>query len=312
MNPLTKSQQERIDEFLKYHRDGDGECNGILLKACADSYNLNEDERFYLALFYAITYCIPSSFKMLKERDYIYTNPQSYAKKNKDKLIFQSDRRYMRCNNLFEKTLNWLTSSGSLRESFEKDCISNRNIDIQKAIDHVRQWTSFGRFASYLFIETLVYLFGYDHTNTRFDWNNGDTATSGMLNLLCCDKEADYFDKNDRLPSNVNIDLLDLNLQKLIKAINATGGNDNISCIETSLCAYRKFFKGSRYNGYYLDRQLEEIHWHIQSGIEIELCKTLLRLRKELFDGKYLGELNNWKGIRKNLKRLYKDSGVIA
>lgn len=304
--------QKRINEFLKYHRDGDGECNGILLKAYADNLSMGENDRFDLALFYAITYSIPSALKLLRDRERINENVLEYAAKNKPKIIFQSDRRYMRCNGLFEKTMKWYVESGNIRERFESSCLEGNTINLEKAISHVKKWVSFGRFASFLFIETYAYLLGRDHLNTEFDWKNGDTATSGMLNLLGLDKEANYYDKTKTIPKNVSTKWLDEKLDVLLGSIRSTGGDDNVSCVETSLCAYRKFFKGSRYNGYYLDRQLEEINQFIKSGQELESCGILLDLRSRIFDNSYLGEIGGWNGVRKNLKRLYINTGKIS
>lgn len=311
MNSSKALLRKRVSEFLEYHRNGDGECNGVLLKAYADYKGLGKNDRFFLALTYAITYSIPSACKMLFDKEDIYTDPVLYSVNNKDKLIFQSDRRYMRCNRLFEKTLSWLVGAGDLMKEFEDKCCNNRCVEMESALNAVQKWVSFGRFASFLFIETVSYLLDYQCINAPFDWKNGDTATSGMMNLFGYDNEADFFDKYDKLPPNINEKQLDGFLSKLLDSIKASGGDDNIACVETSLCAYRKFHKGTRYNGYYLDRQLEEIYWHKERGIHSSLCDELLKLRSKLFDRKYLGEVNGWKGVRKNMKRLYIETGEI-
>jgi len=75
------------------------------------------------------------------------------------------------------------------------------------------------------------------------------------------------------------------------------------------LCAYRKFFKGSRYNGYYLDRMLEEVIY--MKKYYPNVSEQIFEIRKRNFDKKYLGELNGWNGIRKECKKLYRDYGVI-
>lgn len=312
MSKSPELLQKRINEFLKYHRYGDGECNGILLKAYSDKLSMGENDRFDLALFYAITYSIPSALKLLRDRERINENVLEYIEKNKQKIIFQSDRRYMRCNGLFEKTMNWYVNAGDIKERFESVCLEGNTIKLDKAIQHVKKWVSFGRFASFLFIETYVYLLGRDYLNTKFDWKNGDTATSGMLNLLGLDKEASYYDKTKTIPKNISVEWLDEKLDWLLESIRATGGNDNVSCVETSLCAYRKFFKGSRYNGYYLDRQLEEINQFIKNGQELESCRILLGLRSKIFDNRYLGEIGGWNGVRKKLKRLYINTGKVS
>ena len=77
------------------------------------------------------------------------------------------------------------------------------------------------------------------------------------------------------------------------------------------MCAYRKFYKGTRYNGFYLDRQLEEIYHFKKQPVAADIVKDLIILRRKLFDDKYLGEVGGWKGVRKECKTLYQRTGKI-
>ncbi len=69
--------------------------------------------------------------------------------------------------------------------------------------------------------------------------------------------------------------------------------------LETSLCAYKKLFFKTRYVGYYIDRQLEELV-KMQKLAPIGADWNLLwHFRPEHFDHRAVGELNDWRGIRK-------------
>jgi hypothetical protein len=57
-----------MKEYVNYHINGDSDCNTILMRKWADNNNLSLQDRFDLAYFFAITYCIPSSIFMLKEK----------------------------------------------------------------------------------------------------------------------------------------------------------------------------------------------------------------------------------------------------
>lgn len=46
-----KSAESRMTEFVKYHIEGDGECNNVVLKAYADKHGLDTQQRFDLAYF---------------------------------------------------------------------------------------------------------------------------------------------------------------------------------------------------------------------------------------------------------------------
>ena len=303
-----KSVPERIKEFVIYHKTGDGECNGVLLKAWADKNKLNKQERFDLAYFYSLSYCIPSAILLLQRKEEITKDPKAFAAKHQKDLIFQSDRRYVKCNNAFEKML--IDYTANIRaDKFTQSVVKAGQLDFEKAMKEVGKWYFFGRFGCFLFIETLGRLNGYKVSTGSIVWKDGDTATSGLMNLFGLDKSADYFDKTGKIPPNLSQEKLDQLLHKVQAAIRKTGGVESIAEVETSLCAYRKFYKGSRYNGYYLDRQLEELNHYKGISYTKDITKELFALRRMLFNAKYLGEIGGWKGVRKECKTLYKRTG---
>ena len=305
--------QDRLSEFVRYHICGDGECNGILLKAWADARALGEAERFDLAFFYATVYNIPSAIFMLGERGRIVADPDAWCAANKKRLIFQSDRRYMRCNGALERTLEQFSCRLAGGEAFIGKTVHGGEIDTSRAISLCQEWPNYGRFGAYLFTETLTYLLGLRSANRpAFDFANGATATSGVMNVFGLDAEADEFDRRKRIPEDVSLEQLDAFLATIAEAVEEAGGDSDIACLETSLCAYRKFYKGSRYNGYYLDRQLEELMAYpsINPG-SAATVNELYELRAELFPRWMLGEFGGWSGVRKHMKRYYRERGEV-
>lgn len=305
--------RDRLAEFTAYHIGGDGECNGILLKAWADMKELRRSERFDLAFFYATVYNIPSAIFMLGESGAIIRDPDGWCAENKGKLIFQSDRRYMRCNGTLERTLEHFSRNLAGGEAFVAKTVHGKEIDTAAAISLCQEWPNYGRFGAYLFTETLTYLLSLESANRpAFDFANGATATSGVMNVFGLDTEADEFDRRKRIPENVSLEQLDALLAMISESVEEAGGDSDIACLETSLCAYRKFYKGSRYNGYYLDRQLDELMAYpsINPG-SAEAVNELYDLRAELFDHRYLGEFGGWDGVRKEMKGYYKRHGEV-
>lgn len=296
---------KRLYEFVDYHIHGDGECNGIVLKSWANTHELSLEDRADLCYFFAITYCVESAIVMYFARDLILQNPIAWARENKKKIVFQSDRKYIKMLDAFEKcTSFWVNHREdilhiSLQEPF----------DLTLLIPIVEKWEYFGRFSAYLFLETVAQVFNCTVLNADMDWEHGNTATSGLLNLYGYDKFANQFDKTQKLPEGFTQERMQRMVEPVLNMIEKNGGNANITFVETSLCAYRKFFKGSRYNGYYLDRMLEEII-EMQNNFP-QISKELLELRASLFDVKYLGEISGWSGIRKECKKLYKEQGII-
>lgn len=290
-----------MDEFCAYHRDGDGECNAILLKEYADAHGLNAKDRFDLAYFFSITYCCESGVILFLNREAdLYTL--------KGDMIFQSDRKYVRMRDYFERLiLQW---KNGLSHYDTSRWFENGVLSLDKGIKDVEKWYMFGRFSAFLFLETYATLMNTPVTNTTIDWQNGDTATSGLLNLFGHDEFANDFDHKGIL--QVPVDKMDGYLRKTAENVKLSKGDPNTTKIETSLCAYRKFYKGTRYNGYYLDRMLEELVWYQREKPRYRwLTEELYNIRKTVFDSDMLGELHGWEGIRKENKKLYKLYGII-
>lgn len=302
----TKKEKERLIEFVNYHKNGDGECNNVVLKDWAERYCHGLQEKYELAYFFSITYCVESAIVLFKNKENIYRDITAWIKDNKDLIVFQSDRKYIRMKDSFYKVLENFNNINSVDDFLDK-VQKEGTIILSRAIPYVSSWVMFGRFSAFLFLETFVELTGIQIENTTIEWEKGNTATSGIMNVFGFDREADYFDKTGKLMLNKE----DMNkmLDIIIKAVQRTGGNTNVTEIETSLCAYRKFYKASRYNGYYLDRMLEEIYYMNDNFPEIS--KELIDIRKKHFDSRYLGEISGWAGIRKQKKKEYIEKGII-
>lgn len=305
---MMKSVENRLKEFVEYHINGDGECNSIVLKRYAENHGLNVEERCDLAFFFSVTYCVCSAIVMYEDKDRLKKDPAEWAEANKNRLIFQSDRKYVRLQDRFKRILSFYGSNldGRWKETLKQYC-RNGSIDIAVAIRTTEKWFYFGRFAAFLFLETLSNLLALSPLNAPIEWQKGDTATSGLLNLFGFDSEATVFDKSGLLLKDPAE--MDAMLVRVQKAIKERGGEDNTTYVETSLCAYRKLYKGTRYNGYYLDRMLEEILFMYPKYPQI--CDEALQIRSGSFDHSYLGEICGWNGIRKHMKKYYLEHGCI-
>jgi hypothetical protein len=296
-----------MDEFVRYHINGDGECNTVVLVEWANRHSLDLQERFELAYFFSITYAVESAIILFENREKVLGNINAWVHENKRKIVFQSDRKYMRMKDSFEKCLEWFKGHRNV-DDFLNRVQSGEVIDLEIAINFIEGWTMFGRFSAFLFLEMFVNLIGAKIENTTIDWKHGNTATSGLLNLFGYDKAAATFDKTGQLA--VPVEKMDEYLKKLIRMIEKAGGSANVTEIETSLCAYRKFYKGSRYNGYYLDRMLEEVN--AMKNDYPSIIKEVLDIRRKKFDAKYLGEIGGWCSIRPSMKKVYRETGLIT
>lgn len=298
----------RMKEFVEYHINGDGECNNVVLKEWVNRRKLTLQDRYVLAFLFSVTYCVQSAVILFENQRNAGGLYKSQLTSLKPQIVFQSDRKYMRMKDNFERCVDDFIKNNSDVNGFLHNVSEGDTINLEKAIKYVSSWVMYGRFASFLFLETFVELTDYKIENTTIEWKKGNTATSGLLNLFGFDTEADLFDRTGKLyPTTEQMDkMLYLTLRNIYKA----GGVTNVTEVETSLCAYRKLYKGTRYNGFYLDRMLEEIY-AMQRNFPNE-SKELLDIRARKFDRKYLGEFGGWRGIRKNMKKLYKNTGIIT
>lgn len=304
---MGKSVPARIAEFVEYHIHGDGECNNTVLKEWVRRRNLSLQERYELAYFFSVTYCVESAVVMFEERSRIFADIKGWVEENKARLVFQSDRKYIRMKDSFERVLRYFQNNLTDVRAFLAKVTDGGKIILSRAIPYVSGWDMFGRFSAFLFLETFVELTGTPIENTTIEWKNGNTATSGLLNVFGYDAAAKAFDKSGRL--DLTPARMDEMLEYLKKAIEARGGTANVTEIETSLCAYRKFYKASRYNGYYLDRMLEEIY--AMERDYPRASEELLSCRRATCDSKYLGEVGGWRGIRPERKKMYIQTGLI-
>lgn len=206
-------------EYIAYHRQGDAGVEERMIASLCRHFALSGWDSFRLIYFYTMTYHIPSALDMLIDNQ-----------RDMKQLHFRTDRRYVRCNGAFPRLLQELT-----RDKWERLLKVKTT---QEAYDEVKTWYFFGRYAAFLFLEVYMNTFSPQwEDNVSFGWEPDENYTLGAISLTR-NSERDALDKFLR--------------QAKIDA------RDNAFAIETSLCAIAKFAKGTRWNGYYTERMLEE------------------------------------------------------
>lgn len=310
---MDRSTKKRLREFIWYHLNGDGDCNGQVLRAYSEMKGLNAQQKFDLAYFYATTYCCASAIFLLQKQDDIKKDPSAFADRYKGKLVFQSDRKYVRMRDTFKKMLTeWSELIRHEREQFDrKTDVNTGTINTGAALHSVQEWYFFSRFSAYLFVETYCDILKIAASHASGLDYEGDSMTfgGGLCYVFGKDIEAKYIQKNHKLPFST--DLFEQMIHGLQQQVKKAGGDDSLVKLETSLCAYEKFFKGTRYNGYYADRQLDEID-KLHGNPEMqEACRDVLMAREIAVPDIYLGEKHGWKGIRTELKKSYQQTNCI-
>ena len=208
-------------EYIAYHRQGDAGVEERMIASLCRHFALNEWDAFRLIYFYTMTYHIPSALAMLLE-----------GERDIKKLHFRTDRRYVRCNGAFPRLINELN-----QDKFKRLLACKTTTEAYK---EVRSWFFFGRYAAYLFLEVFINVFpaGKLWTDDLVpDWEPDENYTKGAVSII---------QSNEKTALN--------------NFLNAArkDARDNVFAIETSLCAVEKFRKGTRWNGYYTERMLQE------------------------------------------------------
>jgi len=211
-------------EYIAYHLRGDAGVEERTIAALCRALRLSIWGAFQLVYFYSMTYHIPSALDMLR------------GERDMSKLKFRTDRRYVRCNGAYDRLLNGLTM-----DKFDELLKVKTTTE---AYNLVRSWYFFGRYAAYLFLEAWCNVAKPGWADDlKPGWEPGENYTKAAVMLAGSNERA----------------ALDAFLDRVRKD---TG--DNVFAIETSLCAVAKFEKGTRYDGYYTERMLNDAngtHW---------------------------------------------------
>ena len=270
----------------------DGAMDYCLLVPYAEQEGLSDEQRIWLAYLYGLSYSCTTAIRMFDVTSDINTkqgiNRLARLWEQKESLYFSPDKRRLKSNNQVlpaicdlkrtlqgRSLLQWVQESSQGGESFDS---------LYRAIQ--REWKFFGPMGSYLFFDALYGLCPeYYADPTNLDWVHcGKTVVEGMAHMMYQDELVIL-----AAPSPYPLDRYDRIVNKLQKHTQAPKVH-----IESVLCAFRKYFKGTRYLGYYADRMLEECTLTDQY-----MPTDVWKLRRKAIPKSFRGEDMGWKGIRK-------------
>lgn len=208
------------DEYIRYHLGGDAGVEERMIASLSAHFGLSRWDSFRLAYYYTTTYHIPSALKLLRN----HNAPKSELK-------FRTDRRYVRIGNTYTRLMAQL--SPKLLEQLDRATTTTEQYNV------VSGWYFFGRYAAFLFLEVWAKLSGKqiaDDLALKFDPE--ENYTKGAEIIAQTQDKAALSAFIERAKSDTK---------------------DNVFSLETSLCAVAKLKKGTRWNGYYTERLLNDI-----------------------------------------------------
>jgi hypothetical protein len=290
---------DSLKEYLSFHQassiakdiDPQNDCLSYL----AERYELNIEQRYWLAFLFATCYCAPTVFYIYNEfPDYNNVDVNRLSRwwnSNKQRLIFQTDRARVRSNNEFVNCFrSYKSIVGSNQQAyFNEFCADNKTNNYINAYKRLSNIHYFGRFTMFIYLELVDVLTDSKMSPNGLSLKEAESCRNGLA--LAMDRKDLFTHFEDK-----QLTLKDyLDLEQGLNAINATISGMNIRHkslfnIETTLCAYKKVKLGKRYVGYYIERmrtEIEAMKKNVPVGVD---WSVLYDFRSFNYAQKYLKE----------------------
>lgn len=278
-----------------------------VLALWAEHHGLDEEDKTWLSYLYGLTYSTTTAILIFRHFPSLAGIQSKKALRdfwedNKPRLYFNRDRRYIKNNDQFVDAI------AGLRKFEGKTLYETLSWLTDESIYHriVKHWPYFGRHAAFLFFDAYSKMLrnGECTLSSISNWNEARTIAEGLA-LATYDDLLYQRVKDKKLTWN-DVD----KLNDLVKRLEQDCGA-NFTDIESTICAYSKLFKGTRYLGYYIDRFQEEIEHAFKNGYPEEDMILLTALRGLVTPPEYLGECSGWSGIRKERNKLWLKEGRL-
>lgn len=290
----------RIDEYIRYHEHsakiGDIDPSYSMLLYVCDRFELNEEQRYWLAFLYALTYCGASVFYVYNEfPDFENVNIERmdnwWYDVGREATVFQTDRRWCRSRNQFTEAVEsyqcWIGDS-SQAEHFAEIVIGDTPEErYDDLYGQAKSLYSFGQFTLFLYLEALHIITPLNLCPTDLDLNTAWSCRNGLYYAYGLDKLVD----DEQTP--IRNEALNITAEKWLELRTTLAKLPQPPTVwqtETILCAYRKWHRNKRWIGYYLDRQATEItkmEDHVCNGVS---WNVLWQFREETFPLEHLIE----------------------
>ena len=312
--PSDDQKNWREHKFIQYVMGSTTGADTWLLRSLADIHKLDLDERIWLCWLHTCCNCESTAWLLYQLLDYRFIKKSEVSAlwdSDRNKLVFVTDRIYVKSNNEFVNLIGKFVKHTHRQPQnllHEFDTFSD-------LYNELCTWRYMGRYSTELFLEAIVTVTGQDiQPDTQdFDFDQGRTMTSGLLNTLYLDDIANAFDNGVPLDQDTK-EKLTKYLPLLHKRFMKTSGlNVTLSQLTPKLCSWRKLFKGQRYGTYYIDRQLKcltQLESYYPNRKQV--WDQIYEARRALFDPSVLGELYGRKGIQSGKNKLFLQTGFTG
>lgn len=288
-----------IDEYIEYHRasslandiDPQNDC----LEYICNRYELNIEQRYWLAFLFGTCYCAPTVFYIYNEFPDYQTVDENRLERwwlaNKSRLVFQTDRARVRSNDEFVNCFkSYRKIAGKSQEKHFSAMIgSNPKQTYATAFERMSKVHYFGRFSMFIYLEMVSVLTPTKMIPPDLDLKNAESCRNGLV--LALDRKDLFSHFQDKKLTSIDYAQLEEGLTGIQSRIESLPiRHKNMFSIETTLCAYKKAKLGKRYVGYYIERMRQEIETmskNVPKGVD---WSVLYDFRKANYHPRYLKE----------------------
>lgn len=293
---------ERLAKYLAYHREsariGDIDPSYKMLLYVCDRYELSQEQRYWLSWLYSMFYCGASAFYVYNEfPDYetvdVARMQRWWDDRGRANVIAQTDRRWVRSSSMFvpafESYRRWMRGETQHDHFMNLTRIWKTPEDRYEAVyESATQLYSYGQFALFLYLEALHTVTPVDLCPTNLDLEKAWSCRFGLYYAYGMDHLIQ--DTACSIPHDA-VDATSARWSELRETLSKLEEPPTVWQTETMLCAFRKFYRGKRYVGYYLDRQALEIakmEMNVRDGVD---WSVLWQYRAETYASEHRAEL---------------------
>jgi hypothetical protein len=304
--------QARVKAYLAYHfasyDAGDIDPTFSMLRYVCDRFELNLEQRYWLAFLYSTCYCGPTVYAIYNRfPDYETIDLgtlEQWWHQSRPWLAFQTDRRWVRSRN------QWVGMVASYRAWLGGMTQAQKWLSLQaptpaqtyqQAYEAAGQIYQMGRFALFLYLEAVHVVADYPMAPVGLDLRNAESSRNGLAYALGFDHWITGKEAGRSALPKAAYSRLSTGLAWLMREAQQQRPDARIDVWlnETSLCAFKKHKRHGnqqpqgRYVGYYLDRVGREIAEAQQRTPEGVCWQPLWDWRIETIDHRHLKELNS-------------------
>jgi len=272
-----------VIDYKTYHNQsmeaGDVDPSIACLKYIANRYELNLEQRYWIAFLYGTCYSAVTTFYIYNEfPDFECVDVNRLTRwwnQNKKNLVFQTDRLRIKSNDQFVEC--FMSYKSLVKGNQQRYFRSNNWQEIYTKIERIKY---FGRFSLFNYLDVL---------NQITDINLKPTYLNMIEAVSCRNGLAYAIDRPDLVGKTITSKQAQFLHNEFLKVLRENQGD--IFQIETTLCAYKKYRYGKRYVGYYIERMRKEIvemQGKITTGV---FWGVLWQFRKETYKQQFLNEL---------------------